>query len=98
LSQLEFRVFDVFDVNTQTYYGPEARQRLCTDLAILHVPVVHQEFLIEDETMQDMLSLADGNSTVGNATPMREGLVYKALDGSTSFKTISNKYLVKQND
>lgn len=46
------------------------------------------------ETMEELKALADGNSVV-NPKVMREGFVYRSLDGSESFKNVSNKYLLK---
>lgn len=46
------------------------------------------------ETMEELKALADGNSIV-NPKVMREGFVYRSLDGSESFKNVSNKYLLK---
>ena len=46
------------------------------------------------ETMEELKALADGNSVV-NPEVMREGFVYRSLDGSESFKNVSNKYLLK---
>lgn len=47
------------------------------------------------DTMEKLLAFAEGPSLVH---PIREGLVYKKVDGSFSFKTISNAYLAKEKD
>lgn len=46
------------------------------------------------DTMEELKALADGNSVV-NPKVMREGFVYRSLDGQESFKNVSNKYLLK---
>lgn len=46
------------------------------------------------DTMEELKALADGNSVV-NPKVMREGFVYRSLDGVESFKNVSNKYLLK---
>lgn len=46
-------------------------------------------------TMEALLKAAEGPSLVH---PIREGKVYKKIDGSFSFKVISNKYLQKEAD
>lgn len=56
------------------------------------VPVLGEETL--PSTMEEMKALADGNSMV-NPEVMREGLVYRSLDGKESFKNVSNTYLLK---
>jgi hypothetical protein len=47
------------------------------------------------ETMEEMKSLADGNSMV-NPEVIREGIVYRSLDGKESFKNVSNKFLLSR--
>lgn len=48
------------------------------------------------DTIEEMKDLATGKSVV-NPAVMREGLVYRSLDGSDSFKNISREYLLKHN-
>jgi hypothetical protein len=48
-------------------------------------------------TIEDILNFADGKSDVGNC-PAREGVVFKSLDGQISFKAISNKWLLKNEE
>ena len=45
-------------------------------------------------TMEELKQLATGKSAV-NPDVMREGLVYRSLDGSDSFKNVSREYLLK---
>lgn len=45
-------------------------------------------------TMEEMKALADGKSAV-NPDVIREGLVYRSLDGTQSFKNVSNEFLLK---
>ena len=46
------------------------------------------------DTMEELKELATGKSVV-NPDVMREGLVYRSLDGSDSFKNVSREYLIK---
>lgn len=48
------------------------------------------------DTMEELKKLATGKSVV-NPDVMREGLVYRSLDGSDSFKNVSREYLLKHN-
>ena len=48
------------------------------------------------DTMEELKTLATGKSVV-NPDVMREGLVYRSLDGSDSFKNVSREYLLKHN-
>ena len=46
-------------------------------------------------TMEELKALADGSSVV-NPEVMREGFVYRSLDGQDSFKSVSNKFLLSK--
>ena len=48
------------------------------------------------DTMEELKELATGKSVV-NPNVMREGLVYRSLDGQDSFKNVSREYLLKHN-
>ena len=48
------------------------------------------------DTMEELKELATGKSVV-NPNVMREGLVYRSLDGRDSFKNVSREYLLKHN-
>lgn len=48
------------------------------------------------DTMEELKALATGKSLI-NPNVMREGLVYRSLDGSDSFKNVSHEYLLKHN-
>lgn len=48
------------------------------------------------DTMEELKVLATGKSKV-NPNVMREGIVYRSLDGSDSFKNVSREYLLKHN-
>ena len=47
------------------------------------------------DTMEELKALADGPSVV-NPEVMREGFVYRSLDGSDSFKNVSNAFLLSK--
>ena len=47
------------------------------------------------DTMEELKALADGPSTV-NPEVMREGFVYRSLDGQDSFKNVSNQFLLSK--
>lgn len=49
------------------------------------------------DTMEELKALATGKSKV-NPDVMREGIVYRSLDGSDSFKNVSREYLIKHNN
>lgn len=58
------------------------------------VPILGEVTL--PDSMQELKELATGKSVV-NPNVMREGIVYRSLDGSDSFKNVSREYLLKHN-
>lgn len=48
------------------------------------------------KTMEEMKAQAEGMSVV-NPEVLREGIVYRSLDGQESFKNVANSYLLKHN-
>jgi RNA ligase (TIGR02306 family) len=91
----DFYVFDMFDIDKQEYLSAYDRLALVHSLQLKHTPVIgHLKGL---DSTQSYLDAAEGKSVL-NPNQEREGLVFKALDGSFSFKVISNRYLLKQKD
>lgn len=89
LDKLTLFVFDIFDIDKQTYVSPEERASLAALLKLRHVPVLGN---IPDVnmTVEYLLAAAEGVSAVA-ITP-REGIVVKYSGGS--FKAISNSWLL----
>ena len=96
LSQHEFYVFDIFNINTQSYLSSQYRLAICQELGLQHVPIISKSSTITEDYFANILSTAEGTSALNNSE--REGLVYKEIDplksNLTSFKAISNKWLL----
>ena len=97
-------VFDIFDIDAQHYVGAVERDDLLAMLfdfgvnrkLLKHVPILHARTTLADigiKDVADLLNFAEGTSLVN---PVREGLVFKRLDGKFSFKAISNAYLLQK--
>ena len=94
LKELDLYVFDVFDIDTQTYLSAEERYEFVDELCLKHVPVV---FVSSEApaTLEEVLKLAEGPSL--NPKANREGLVFKSIrNPHLSFKAISNSWLLKE--
>ena len=85
-------VFDVWIIDEQRYATQAERLDIVSHLGLNHAPILHYK-AIAPATVADALALADGPSL--NAAVKREGLVFKSLCGSQSWKAISNKWLLK---
>lgn len=96
LKEVEFRVFDVYNIQTGDYLKPVDRLALIERMGLKHVPIVaHRAQLLDTlgiKNVDDVLKFAEGNSTL--AATEREGIVFKEVNGGMTFKAISNKYLL----
>lgn len=94
-----FKCFRVWDIKEQKFLNPNEAAALCKELDIPHVEVQATDFPFFDEitTMEDALKFAEGKTKEGNE---REGIVLKTCDDGpyASFKIVSNRYLMKQED
>lgn len=93
LSKPEFRVFDVYNIQTGLYLHPEARQDLINRMGLNHVPVLAMDKDLGTGEVDYILEWAEGKSFLNNQQE-REGIVFKEMDGGMTFKAISNKYLL----
>ncbi|HET8688318.1 MAG TPA: RNA ligase (ATP) [Methanosarcina sp.] len=98
LKDYEFRLYNVYDINTASYWSQDDRLALAKELDILTVPVIAYGVNLLDSlgisTVAQILQFAEGKSKLADVE--REGLVFKCIeDPNISFKAISNKYLLK---
>ena len=96
ISDFDFYVYDVFDIDRQAYYNVEDRYSLVETLGLKPVPILGHNWHSVN-TLEQLLAMSDGKSLL-NPKQAREGVVLKAVDGSFSFKVISNEYLIKSKD
>ena len=97
VDDLEYYIFDVFNIKKQEYLLPEERVLFleANDLLDRHVPIVNSKVQIfkECEGINELLDRVIGSSM--NKGVVSEGRVYKALHTSRTFKAISNNFLLK---
>lgn len=94
LKEDDLYVFNFID-SARGRYSSNTGKELIEGWGMKWVPILGTYTL--PQTMEEMKALADGNSVV-NTEVMREGLVYRSLDGKQSFKNVSNKYLLKSKE
>lgn len=98
LKDYEYHIFDIFDPNEFKYISSKERLSLVQEFDLKHVPVLHESVTLKElnlRNINDFLDFAEGPSL--NAK-QREGVVFKSIDGSFSFKAIANSYLLKEKD
>lgn len=88
---LEFYVFSVYDIDNGEYHSPLAAQITAKHFGLNYVPLLGTVTLTTTDRAE-LLANADGTSVLAD-TP-REGLVYKSTTTQSSFKVISNKWLL----
>ena len=94
LEDLEMYVFDVFDIDAQSYLTAEKRYNFLLDTKLQHVPIISTHTAIP-QTLKKVLAMAEGPSL--NPKANREGLVFKSTrNPQLSFKAISNSWLLKE--
>lgn len=97
LSAPDFYIFDVWDIREAEYLDPCARREFCKNRALNHVRVLEENFAVSSD-VNALLAMADGQSLIGNKSA-REGLVFKnVVNPDNSFKAISNKWLLKNEE
>ena len=92
--QLDFYVYDMYNVHTGQYILPVQLKAACEKLGLKHVPILVEATEIKDETIQTLLEYAEGKSVLNGSE--REGVVFKSNSiHDRSFKSINNKWLLK---
>ena len=98
IEELTFELFDMFNISEGCYLTPVERYQVLDYLHLVGYKVQHVPIL-EIATMAKYPNLqALQDAILADKPRTKEGWVFKALNGNTSFKVISNEYLLKQKD
>ena len=85
----------VFNVGTEMGRLDSVRAKLvCVDRGMNFVPILEKMHL--PETVDEVLQYAHGKSAIGDT--LREGVVFRSLDGRESFKAVDPLYLIKYDE
>lgn len=98
LQGVKFFVFDIYDIDEGSYLGHNERTTILYEIDIRsRVPLIYEgNSLLCKFTLDEILYMSEGKSEL-NPNQEREGVVVKSLfDPDSSFKIISNRYLMKQ--
>ncbi len=91
-----FLVFAVWDIARQRYMSVSETRALCEKLEMPHTPVIGYRRLNQFASdLQDLVSKAEGEGMKGR---IREGLVFKTMDGQKQFKVIANSWLIRRGE
>ena len=92
LKENDLYVFNFKD-SARGRYSSETGKELIEGWGMKWVPIIGEVKM--PDTMEELKALADGPSTV-NPDVLREGFVYRSLDGQDSFKSVSNSFLLSR--
>jgi ATP-dependent RNA circularization protein (DNA/RNA ligase family) len=90
------RFYNAFDIDTQERLHLHEFMKLIESLGFETVPILGIEFMLPD-TVEELLKQAEGKSVL-NPNTEREGVVIRSMDTKISFKAISNKFLLKNEE
>lgn len=90
--ELKFYGFNLIRSDVGRINSIDARLS-CIRHGILWVPIVDENYILPDDLEEFKLS-ADGPCEVGEG--LREGYVYRSVDGKRSFKNVSREYLLSK--
>lgn len=96
---IDIYIFDIFDIDNQEYYSQYEVERITKEIGLKSVPIIYRDFVLPND-INEILKLAEGKSVVNNSNIEREGIVWRLAVPENnkvriSFKSISNKFLLK---
>lgn len=95
MNDQDFYVFNIiygYKNGTTVRLNPIAGTGVANEYGLKFVPVIGTYFILPN-TCQELLDIATGKSQIDGG--MREGLVFRSVDGQRSFKAVSNDFLLK---
>lgn len=102
LTEYDYRVFNIFDINNQSYLNWPNVVDITSKLGLNTVPIIYEGLADNLElTVDAFLELAKKQLYVSSTDPKKcvlaEGIVVKTIDDGPriSFKVVSNEYLLK---
>jgi len=94
LSELELRVFLIFDIDKQEYLSLPEMLELCNQLGLQTVPILDTNHIIKND-IKYYVELAKINSTIKKDI-LAEGIVVRLNNKNVSFKSINLNYLLRK--
>ena len=96
-------VFDIYDIDNQCQLGADDRKDALQALydhgmdmtLVQHVPIFAYNVTLADMGITDVAGLLQDAEGPSLNHSIREGKVYKSMDGQFSFKAISNDFLIR---
>lgn len=93
LAETDIRFFNVFDIAEYKKVSFDEFVGTIEKLGMQTVPIVQDSYILHND-IEKYLSEAEKKSELNPKTE-REGIVFRTFDGSFDFKSISNRFLLK---
>lgn len=100
LSEVRFFAFNFIDSSLGRWgsvQGKELWENSSDTLNREWVPIIDSNYYLPKD-LEEFKQTADGPCEVKGSSGLREGYVYRSLDGKMSFKNVSRKYLLKEKE
>lgn len=95
VKEADLYVFNLIDPKYGRYNSVTAKE-IMASMGMKFVPIVDQNIDLHDLTVENLLQYATGKSKLVDG--LREGIVFRSLDGRHSFKAVSPEFLIKYNE
>lgn len=76
--------------------GSVEAKRIVAEYGLKFVPIIDEAVNLKGMSVADVLKYATGKSQLYDT--LREGIVFRSLDGKQSFKAVSPEFLIKHNE
>lgn len=88
-----FYVFGIWDIDKQAWWGAKRTLQFCDENGLNHAPVLYRLKLSHfAKDVDELLAKAEGKGILGKN---REGLIFRTMNNSFSFKVIANSWLLE---
>lgn len=94
LKDTQFFGFNFIDSKKGRWNSIEAKNYVAK-WGIQWVPIIDEHYILPD-TIEEIKATADGQCELEGSSGLREGYVYRDLQGQKSFKNVSNQYLMSK--
>mgnify|MGYP002509972124 FL=1 len=76
--------------------GSVEAKKILDEYGLKFVPIIEESITLKGMSVADVLKYATGKSRLYDT--LREGIVFRSLDGKQSFKAVSPEFLIKYNE
>lgn len=87
------RIFNIFDIDKYEYVSFKRMKQMTAMMGLEMVPILDEDFELPP-SLEDLLEYASAPSAMHHDT-IREGIVIRSHDMKTSFKVISNDFILE---